>query len=177
MKRLLTILGFAGIFAFQACEGPIGPPGPPGLDGLDGVNIVGEAFEVEVDFTEANDYREIFEFDPAIIESDVVLIYIEWESDNGTSIWRPLPQTVFFQEGVLIYNYDFSQFDFSVFLDGPLDYALLADEWTRNQFYRIVIVPADFAGSRIDFTDYEAVTNLLGIEESDFIPLKPKTKN
>ncbi|WP_026946867.1 hypothetical protein [Algoriphagus marincola] len=176
MKRLLAIIGIASIFAFQACEGPMGPPGPPGLDGLDGVNIVGEAFEVEVDFTEANDYREIFEFDPEIFESDVVLAYVLWETNNGTPIWRPLPQNIFFQEGVLIYNYDFSQFDFSVFLDGPIDYSLLADDWTQNQIFRIIVVPADFAGSRIDFSDYEAVTKLLEIEENDFIKLSPKPK-
>ncbi|NVJ84884.1 MAG: hypothetical protein HWE15_01165 [Algoriphagus sp.] len=177
MKKLIAIFGFATMVAFQACEGPVGPPGPPGQDGLDGVTIVGEAFEVDVDFTEANDYRELFEFDPAILESDVVLIYLRWEQDGNTPIWRPLPQTIFFEEGVLMYNYDFTRFDFSVFLDGPIDYSLLASDWTDNQLFRIVIVPADFAGSRIDFSDYEAVTKLLGLEEEDFIPLKPKSKN
>jgi hypothetical protein len=88
---------------FQACEGPAGPPG---LDGLDGVNIVSEVFEVEVDFTEANNYSEQINFSPAIVKSDVVLAFIEWEIDGGNSVWRALPQTVFFNEGgVLIYNY------------------------------------------------------------------------
>lgn len=176
MKRLLAIFGFASMLVIQGCEGPLGPQGPPGFDGQDGVNIVGEAFEVEVDFTESNAYRELIEFDPPILESDVVLIYILWETDNGTSIWRPLPQTVFFPEGgVLIYNYDFSQFDFSVFLDGPIDYSLLADDWTQNQVYRIIIVPADFANSRIDFTNYEAVTKMLKIKEEDFVRLQPSS--
>jgi len=162
--------------AFQACEGPIGPQGPAGQDGVDGITIVGEAFEVEVDFNEANDYKEVYEFDPEIFDSDVVLIYIQWEQDNGTPIWRPLPQTVFFQEGVLMYNYDFTRFDFSVFLDGPLDYSLLGDDWTQNQLFRVVIVPADFSTTnRIDYSDYDAVTKMLGIEEDDFVRLSPKS--
>jgi hypothetical protein len=65
---------------FQACEGPAGPPG---LDGLDGVNIVSEVFEVEVNFTEANNYSEQINFSPAIVKSDVVLAFIEWEIRRG----------------------------------------------------------------------------------------------
>ncbi|SHO63514.1 hypothetical protein [Algoriphagus zhangzhouensis] len=177
MKRFTTIFSLIAVMAFQACEGPVGPQGPAGQDGVDGITIVGEAFEVEVDFTETNDYTEIFEFDPEIYDSDVVLIYIQWEQDNGTPIWRPLPQTIFFQEGVLMYNYDFTQYDFSVFLDGPLDYSLLGDEWTQDQLFRVVIVPADFSTTnRIDYSDYDAVTKMLGIEEDDFVRLSPKSK-
>lgn len=172
MKRFTAILGLIGIMAFQACEGPAGPPG---IDGEDGITIVGEAFEVEVDFTAANDFKEVFQFDPEILDSDVVLVYLQWEQDNGTPIWRPLPQTVFFEEGVLMYNYDFTRFDFSVFLDGPLDYSLLGSDWTQNQLYRVVIVPADFASARIDYSDYDAVTKMLGLDEDDFIRLEPKS--
>lgn len=176
MKRFTTIFSLIALIGFQACEGPVGPQGPIGPQGEDGITIVGEAFEVEVDFTAANDYKEIYEFDPEIYDSDVVLIYIQWEQDNGTPIWRPLPQTVFFQEGVLMYNYDFTRFDFSVFLDGPLDYSLLGDDWTQNQLFRVVIVPADFSTTaRIDYADYDAVTKMLGIEEDDFVRLSPKS--
>lgn len=168
MRKLTAILGLFGLIVFQACEGPQGPPGLDGLDGLDGVNIVSEVFEVDVDFTEANNYQEIFSFDPAIIESDVVLAFIQWDADGANPIWRALPQTVFFEEGVLMYNYDFTKNDFSLFLDGPLDYGLLGPEWTDNQLFRVVVVPGDFASSRIDWTDYEAVTKYLGLTDEDF---------
>lgn len=167
MKKLnLIALSIIGLISFQACEGP---QGPPGFDGLDGVNIVSEVFEVEVDFTEANNYSEQLRFDPAIIESDVVLAFIEWEIDGGNSVWRALPQTVFFNEGgVLIYNYDFSKVDFRLFLDGAVNPANLGEEWRLNQLFRVIVVPGDYASNRIDFTNYEAVTAMLGLKDEDF---------
>jgi hypothetical protein len=177
MRKIFTVFGFLGILVFQACEGPPGPPGFPGEDGVDGVNIVAEVFEVELDFTAQNDYSEVFKFEPVIIESDVVLVFIEWEKDGTTPIWRALPQTVFFDQGVLIYNYDFTSKDFRLFLDGPMDYATLGTEWKMDQAFRVVVVPGDYASSRLDLTNYEAVTELLGLEEEDFKRIELKKKN
>lgn len=180
MRRITSIFALIGLMAFQACEGPIGPAGPEGPQGpqgAPGVNIVSEVFEVETDFTKANNYEAVFDFDPPIVSSDVVLAFIEWERAGQTPIWRALPQTVFFEQGVLMYNYDFTKDDFRLFLDGPLDYSLLSADWTQDQKFRIVIVPGDFTGSRIDWTNYEAVTKLLGIEEEDFQKVKLKQKN
>lgn len=176
MRKITALIGLIGLMIFQACEGPQGPPGLDGLDGQDGVNIVSEVFEVEVDFTENNNFQEIFTFDPPIFDSDVVLSFIQWESDNGTPIWRALPQTVFFEEGVLMYNYDFTSSDFSLFLDGPLDYSLLGPEWTRDQLFRVVVVPGEFASARVDLTDYEAVTKYLGLTDEDFKRVELKNK-
>lgn len=180
MKKILTIFALMGLAAFQACEGPegpIGPVGPQGEQGEPGVNIVSEVFEVTTDFTAENDFQAVFEFDPAIVESDVVLAFIQWERSGETPIWRALPQTIFFESGVLIYNHDFTSSDFRIFLDGPLDYSLLGPDWTQDQTFRIVVVPGDFAGARIDFTDYDAVTKMLGIEEDDFQTVRLKQKN
>lgn len=177
MNKIFSIFALIGIVVFQACEGPEGPIGPPGPEGEPGINIVSEVFEVEADFTETGNFEAIFDFEPAIVESDVVLAFIEWEKPDGTSIWRALPQTVFFDQGVLIYNHDFTASDFRLFLDGPMDYSQLGAEWTENQTFRIVIVPGDFVGARIDLTNYEAVTKMLGIEEQDFQKAKLKQKN
>ncbi|HSF53331.1 MAG TPA: hypothetical protein VLA71_06240 [Algoriphagus sp.] len=179
MKKIFSILTLIGIVAFQACEGPegpIGPQGPQGVEGEPGVNIVSEVFEVTVDFTSENEFEAVFEFDPVLVESDVVLAFIEWERAGQTPIWRALPQTIFFEEGVLMYNHDFTSADFRLFLDGPLDYSLLGTDWTQDQTFRIVVVPGDFTNSRIDFTNYEAVTEMLGIEESDFNKVQLKRK-
>lgn len=179
MKKIFSILTLIGIVAFQACEGPegpIGPQGPQGIEGEPGVNIVSEVFEVTTDFSSENEFQAVFEFDPVLVESDVVLAFIEWERAGQTPIWRALPQTVFFEEGVLMYNYDFTNADFRLFLDGPLDYSLLGPEWREDQKFRIVVVPGDFAGNRIDLTNYEAVTEMLGIEEADFQKVQLKRK-
>ena len=172
MKKIAAILGLITLVAFQSCEGPmgpIGPEGPQGPQGQPGVNITSEVFQVDVDFTETNNFEQIFDFNPRIVESDVVLAFIRWETSGQTPIWRALPQTVFFNEGVLMYNYDFTRDDFRLFLDGPIDYRTLGAEWTRGQRFRVVVVPGEFAGSRIDWTNYEDVVKLLGIEEQDFL--------
>lgn len=152
-----------GILFIQSCVGPEGPPG------LDGVNIVSEVFEVEVNFTTANNFSEPIRFAQAIVESDVVLAFIEWELEGGNSVWRALPQSVFFTEGgVLIYNYDFTRVDFRLFLDGSINPTNLGPEWTANQLFRIVVVPGGFTSARMDWTNYDAVVNLLGLKEEDF---------
>lgn len=176
MRKLLSFFLLAAFVAVSACEGPMGPPGltgPQGPQGQAGVNIVAEAFEVDVNFTAANNYLAVFDFQPPIFDSDVVLIYVQWETANGNNIWRALPQTVFFEEGILVYNYDFSKVDFSVFLETTFDPALLPNEWTRNQKFRVVVVPADF-GSRIDYNDYEGVVKMLGLSDKDFVKLEAR---
>ena len=169
MKNInLLILALFGMFVFQGCEGP---QGPRGADGEPGVNIVSEVFEVEVDFTADNDYMDTRFFEPPIIESDVVLAFVMWEADGATPIWRAMPQTTYFQGGaILVYNYDFTSRDFRLFLDGDVDFASLDASYTENQLFRIVVVPGDFASAnaRIDLTDYNAVTQLLGLTDEDF---------
>jgi hypothetical protein len=177
MNKIFSLFALIAIVAFQACEGPEGPMGPPGPAGEPGVNVVSEVFEVEADFTAANGYEAIFDFDPAIIESDVVLAFIEWEQSGSASVWRALPQNIFFDQGVLIYNHDFTSTDFRLFLDGPLDYSTLSADWTQNQVFRIVVVPGDYSGARIDYTNFEAVTKMLGIEEDDFKNARLSQKN
>jgi hypothetical protein len=168
MKKILLVLMITGFVALQSCEGP---QGPPGLDGIDGTNIVSEVFEQTVNFTQANNYEEVFNFTPPIFPSDVVLVFLEWETQNNNTIWRALPQTIFLDEGLLIYNFDFSRQDFRLFLDTTFEPSLLSSDWTRNQKFRIVIVPGEFANARIDFSDYESVIKLLGTKEDNVIDL------
>lgn len=138
MKKLMSLLVIA---LFFACEGPEGPPGIPGQDG--GL-IVASAFEIEIDFTAANNYEYIEPYGFGLYPFDMTLVYILWENDNGTDIWRLLPQTTTFTDDTtLIYNYDFTQDDVRFFLDGTTDFSTLDTSWTQNQIFRVVVVPAD----------------------------------
>ncbi len=166
MNKLTALFALVGLLVFQACTGPEGPQGEPGI------NILGSTYDVEVDFTSANGYEGLFTLPAPAEPSDVALVYIRWEGDNQTPVWRALPQTVYFEQGILVYNFDFTRFDLRMFLDGPITYSILGPEWTQDQLFRIVIVPSDFASNRIDWTDYEAVTNMLGIKDSDFKKIK-----
>jgi hypothetical protein len=153
-------VSFLGVFLLAGCKGEQGPPGPPGI------NILGTTYDLTVDFLPQNDFEAIFNFTPAIEPSDVVLCYIEWESAGGRPIWRLLPQTVLFPEGTLLYQYDFSNIDFRLFLEGNINLNTLGIEWTRNQTFRVVVVPSDF-GAKMDYSNYDSVAEMMGIDESN----------
>ncbi|ETN96549.1 hypothetical protein SAMN04487906_2934 [Zhouia amylolytica] len=160
MKKIFYLLTMVSL-AFVSCDGDPGPPGPPGQDG--GL-IVADAFEIEVDFTEANNFEIVEPYGFEVFPYDVVLTYILWEVD-GTEIWRLIPQDVFFNDGVLTYNFDFTQEDVRIFLDGTIDLNSLGSEWTQNQVFRVVVVPADNVDASIDFSNYNNVIQALNIED------------
>ncbi len=171
MKKLLTIL-FAGIILFlQSCEGPPGPEGAQGKPGKDGGIEFSQVFEVKTSFTTANNFEAIYDFKPAIFDSDMVVAYILWETINNNKVWRPIPQTVFFDEGVLIYNFDFTKADFRLFLETTFDPRTLGSDWTANQTFRVVVIPGEFANARLDLSNYEAVMKLINATEEDVVKL------
>ncbi len=173
MKRIAAVFALIGLLFFQACTGPEGPQGPQGPEGI---YIVGTTFEVEVNFTAATNFEEIFNFTVPLELGDKVLAFrLFGETESGNDIWRALPQSIFFDEGILVYNYDFSVEDFSLTLEGNIEKRLLGPEWTRNQIFRVLVVPADLvANARMDFTDYEAVTSYLGVSDDDFTKIDRK---
>jgi hypothetical protein len=177
MKLANLIFGLLAIVMIQSCEGPPGPEGQPGVNGVNGVNIVAEVFEVKLDFTPQNNFERVFNLTPAILNSDVILVYIQWEKEGNTPIWRALPQTAFFDQGILVYNYDFTSKDFRIFMDGQVNLTSLSAEWKTNQTFRVIIVPGKFSSARIDLTNYEAVTALLGLKDEDFQKIDLRKKN
>jgi hypothetical protein len=169
MKRILS---FISVFALllTSCTGDTGPPGFDGFDGRDGQDgedggiIVSSAFEIELDFTEANNYEFIESYGFEVFPSDVTLVYIEWEVDNGEPIWRLLPQSVYFDDGsVLAYNFDFTQQDVRFFLDGTTNFSTLDAVWTQNQAFRVVVIPADNVDG-IDLSNLDTLLSLTNIE-------------
>ncbi len=168
--RKITYVFLALSFLFAACEGPQGPPGFDGFDGLDGQDgesIGASAFEIEnVDFNSDNDYFVTEAYGPNfnLGPTDITLVYILWETlDDGTEVWRLLPQTVIFDDGNdLVYNFDFTQLDVSFFLEGS-DLDNLDPVWTQDQVFRVVVIPANNVG-RVDYSDINTVIELYNIE-------------
>ena len=156
MKRTLS---FITLFALllTACVGEDGPPGQ------NGELIVADAFRItNVDFTSGNSFQETIEgFD--FIESDVALVYIKWLLDDGSVTWRQLSQTIFFNTGALIYNFDFTRDTVTFFLDGTVDFNVLDNSWTQNQEFRVVIVPATQVNG-VDTSDINTVIALGDIQ-------------
>lgn len=158
MKKLLNFACL--IFLLTACEGD---PGPPGVPGLDGGLIVSSAFEIEIDFTAANNYEFIEAYGFDVFPSDVTLVYILWETIDGQDIWRLIPQNVVFPDGILTYNYDFTQTDVRFFLDGTTNFSLLDPSYTQNQIFRVVVVPADNVDG-VDISNLETVMSVNNIQ-------------
>ncbi|MCF2500520.1 hypothetical protein [Dyadobacter chenhuakuii] len=175
MKKIIMPLLLIVAVLFQSCEGPEGPQGPPGPD----VEALGKTFDLtDVDFVAAEDYQFGLTFAAAklgfeVLESDAVLVYINWGSENVNgqplTAYRPLPQTAFLDQGILTYNFDRTVQDFSIFLDGTANLATVPATYTRDQEFRVIIIPADFVQRRnaaVDFNDYNAVVKAFNIDDS-----------
>ncbi len=165
MKRILSLISVFALL-LTACEGEPGPPGFDGLDGLDGAIIASSAFEIEIDFNAANNFEFIEPYGFTVLPSDVTLVYILWDTSNGQDIWRLMPQTVTFVDDSLVYNFDFTQQDVRLFLDGTTDFNALDNVWTQGQIFRVVVIPADNIDG-IDVSNINAVLNANNIQSID----------
>lgn len=172
MKKLYTLILLSGLFLFS-CDpipGPSGLPGRDGRDGIDGVN--GDesfVFEYALNFT-SPDYSALLDLPSTftMLDSDVMMIYLLWEvTDNGTEIWRAMPQSLFFSDGILHYNYDFTKFDATVFLDGTVDLDGLGANYTDNWIARVVVIPGQFSGrTDINLSSYDEVKAAFDLSDS-----------
>ncbi len=160
MKKIAVL--FVSVALFWSCDGP---QGPPGYDGKDGEIIASNAFEIEVDFNNANTYQHTENYGFDVYPTDVTLVYILWETDNDTDVWRQLPQQVTFDDDSnLLYNFDFTQTNVRFFLEGTTDLNTLNTEWTSGQVFRVVVVPADNVGS-LDTNNFNNLVKTLKLTD------------
>jgi len=175
MKKILFPLLLVAAVLIQACKGPEGPQGPQG----DTAEALGTTFDLTgVNFTAAEKWQYGLTFANAdlgvdVLESDAVLVYILWGSENvdGQPLdsYRLLPQTAFLDNGILTYNTDRTARDFSIFLDGTVNLNTVSADYTRNQEFRVIIIPSDFAARKsgtVDYSDYKSVVKAYNIDES-----------
>ena len=162
-KIVIPFLFIIGIIT-SSCEGPSGPPGPPGLDGI---NILGHVFERTVDFqynAADNLYAAPLIFIPQsieVFESDVILVYRYEGTQNGLDIWGQIPQNFFLNDGLIIqYVFNHTFVDVQILIDGNLVGDELGAEFTRNQTFRIAIVPAEFGALNPTMQDLENAGNI-----------------
>ncbi len=162
MKKLLLIPFIALLLI--SCEGPMGPPG------RDGQVIVGQMFEANISFNAGNDYQEFVDI-PSQIDvypTDIVVAYILAGDFDGSDIWEPLPQTLFLNEGTLLYGYNYTEFDVGFFLDGTVDLDQLDSDFTNNIIFRVAVLPAD----QVQGLDLSNMTNVLNsLENKEIIHL------
>ncbi len=159
MKKFLLLLPIFSLL-FISCEGPMGPPG------RDGQVTVGEMFEVNASFNSSNDYQEFFKIPSQIdvFESDVMAAYILVGEFEGKDIWEPIPQTLFFEDGTLLYGFNYTLADVSFFLDGTVDLDYLDPSFTQNIIFRVAVLPANQVQG-LNLNNMENVLNAIGNKE------------
>lgn len=162
MKKITLILAFIGMITLESCS--------TNNDNVDN-DTISEVFEyTNVDFL-PNDYSVVLTYPHSILNSDMVLVYRLSGSFQGEDVWKPLPETYYFDDGTLDlrYDFDFTRFDSEVHLEG-FDLAGVSDAYKSNQIFRVVIVPGYFGNkNKMDFNDYKAVVKALHIDESKII--------
>lgn len=142
MKKSGIVFSLLLFFALVACKGDRGPQGPAGI------NILGQVFEVTVNFNQGNNFSAFIDFpsNVEVYESDAILVYLLEDVVNGNvDVWSPLPQTYFTEFGTMIYSFNHTFFDLNVFLDADFFLGNLPPVFTQNQTFRIAVVPSEFA--------------------------------
>lgn len=158
MKLFYNVLLVATL-TLVSCEGEIGPAGPPGEPGQDA--LLSQVFEVGVDFLPQNDFQALVNI-PASIEvynSDVIIAYVLAGTEDGVDLWEPLPQTLYFEDGILLYGFDYTYQDVQFFIDGTINPTFLDSEWRLNKIFRVAVIPANLV-SGIDVMNYQDVMGI-----------------
>ena len=136
----------------------------PGEDGYDG--LIGQVIEVQADLNAGTDFEYFVEIpsDIEVFESDVIVVYRLMEVFDDTDVWEPLPQTIFRNNGILLYTFDYTLFDVRLFLDGTVDFGKLDPNDTDDLIFRIAIIPADFAKG-VNLKKMDEVIKALHVED------------
>ncbi|KAB1068691.1 hypothetical protein F6U93_06110 [Tamlana haliotis] len=169
MKNNILSLGIFIALLIFSCEGP---EGPPGRDGAPGSDFVGITYEIgNINFS-SNKLDERYVFPESNVDGDAILVYRLEDVDSGLDVWEPLPTaTIFFNNGGYFqYRFNYTLGDVDIIAESD-DIDAVGAEFTKNQVFRIVVMPSDLA-STIDTNDINAVMSQLNISENDIQNIK-----
>lgn len=162
MKKILLLFTLTGLLTLTGCNND---------DDVVVANTSNETFEVgPINFTQAGNYTAYYPLNPRIGNSDVVLVYRLAGVDSSTNedIWEPMPATYDLDSGTIKYNTDFSVSSIAFYLDANFDVNVLAQQYSLNQYFRIVILKGfDNSANRVDFRDYNSVVKRYNVVESN----------
>jgi len=131
----------------------------------------GTAYDLNATFTKTNSnlYEYSNQFNSPLVESDVVLIYMQTGTTNNAPIWKLLPYTFYNANNDAVdYTFDFSKFDIAIYVNSSLNLDVNPTYYTGKRF-RVVVVPAKTgknASAEVDHNDYNAVIKYYSIDES-----------
>ncbi|MGQ2983840.1 hypothetical protein [Flavobacterium sp.] len=163
MKKIFLLLSIVSTFALTSCNVDDDRPDN---------DTISEMFHVDnVNFVASGQYRALVPLNPAIYSSDVILVY-RWAGVNSLNhdIWEPVPNTYNLDEGKLSFFFDFSVDDVVLYLESEFD-PMLRQDFSLNQSFRIVIVPAYDNSARMNMS-YDSVVARYGLKEKDVKHIK-----
>lgn len=180
MKKMFMFLAIGGLIGFTSCEGPEGPRGYDGVDGFDGADgVIAQVIDVNNVNFDLSGNGETINFGFTIYPGDVVLAYRATEVRNGNIVWTQIPESHYYDNGTLFFNYkfNFSRVDFELYLDG-FNLNTVPSDLPTNQRFRIVIVPgtdpkvSNKSVNKEDYSDYHAVIKKYNLDDSNVKQLK-----
>jgi hypothetical protein len=165
MRKIFLLFAMAGTVAFTGCT--VEDDQPDVIE--NNYTFVAEAFDlntINLGFESATGrYEYLVDFNEMLYPSDVILVYRR-VTDNGVAAWQQIPRTLYIGgTDEVDYDFNFTREDLLIFADANFDLAT-APEFTVNQTFRVVIIPAD-ASARMDYSNYETVAAKFNIKESD----------
>lgn len=166
MKNFYTLLVALSFLLFQSCTIE------DNTEYIDN-DTISEAFEITTSFNTANGFSKLVSLNPAIFNSDVVLVYrLSGVTTQGNDIWKLLPEMYFYNDGTLDFGYkfDFTKNDVRIFMFGN-ELETVVSDYKTNQVFRIVIVPAYFSNT-IDIANIDNVLSALKINKAEIQLLK-----
>lgn len=139
------------------------------------------AYDISPIFSKVNSnfYEFGDEFTKPLVESDVVLVYLQTgvttagPNTPSAPIWKLLPYSEYPNATDIVdYAFDFSKYDITISVKSSLNLDTNSTYYTNKRF-RVVIVPASTGkNANIDYNDYNSVIKYYNIDESK-IKLKP----
>jgi hypothetical protein len=171
MKKFTLLLAFIGIVTFQSCT--VNETAP--INTVDN-DTISEVWEYNRSFTTSNNFSNLITYPHAIYTSDMVLVYRLSGVVNGADVWKLLPETYYFNSGVVDfrYDFDFTRFDVNIYMEG-FDLAGVSSAYRVNQILRVVVIPGFFGNKNantVNFNDYNAVVNAYHIDPSKVLKIK-----
>lgn len=167
MKKILTLFAVVGLIVFSSCEGPEGPPGPVGE------SVAAEVIDVNNVSFDANGNGGVRNFGFTIFPGDVVLAYRADGVDGGRTVWVPIPESHYYNDGTLYFTYkfNFTQINYELYLQG-FELNTVPTDLRTGQKFRIVIVPGNNpvtgkSVSKPDYSDYYSVIKTYNIDDSN----------